>query len=238
MGIVRRIRRWVVGLVVALVAFSIAWVAMLRWVPVYVTPLMLIRCYQQASRGESLRLHHQWVPLGDISPYLIEAVMCTEDANYLHHHGFDLKEISNALTERERGGRRRGASTISQQTAKNVFLWPESSWLRKALEAYYTLLIELLWGKARIMEVYLNSIEMGEGIYGAEAVARLNFGTQAKGLSRQQCALVAISLPNPLQRDSAHPSPYMLRRQAKVVNEMRWAERTGGLGDMSVFGKP
>jgi len=156
--------------------------------------------------------------------------MCTEDSRFLKHSGFDFKQISQAIAEQEEGKSSRGASTISQQTAKNVFLWPGRSWLRKGLEVYFTSLIELIWGKKRIMEVYLNSIEMGDGIYGAEAVSQQHFGCSAKELSRRHCALIAISLPNPLKRDSAHPSTSMLHRQSKVMNEMRWAERTGALG--------
>ena len=167
----------------------------------------------------------------EISPYLAEAVICTEDARFLKHSGFDFEQISHALAEREKGKGGRGASTISQQTAKNVFLWPGRSWIRKGFEAYFTTLIELIWGKRRIMEVYLNSIEMGDGIYGAEAVAQQHFGCKASALSRRHCALIAISLPNPLARNSAHPTPTMVRRQSKVMDEMRWAERTGALGE-------
>ncbi len=229
-----RVLRW---LVVLFFASSILSVLVLKWCPVYVTPLMVIRCFQQIGRGEQIRLLHHWTPLADISPYLAEAVMCTEDSRFLQHHGFDFKEINRALADREKGKRRRGASTISQQTAKNVFLGPRSTWVRKAFEAYFTVLIEFIWGKARIMEVYLNSIEMGDGLYGAEATAQHNFGTNAKGLTRLNCALIALSLPNPLVMNSARPSAYMLRRQPKVVSDMQWAERTQGLGDLGIFNK-
>ena len=136
---------------------------------------MVIRCAQQVSRGEQLRLKHHWVPLDSMSIYMPVAVMASEDQRFLDHNGFDFIEINKTLEERRSGKRLRGGSTISQQTAKNVFLWPKVSWLRKGLEAYFTVLIELLWGKERIMEVYLNSIEMGDGIYGAEAVAQQHF---------------------------------------------------------------
>ena len=216
--------KWIVLL---FLGSSILFVFLYKWCPVYVTPLMAIRSIQQSSRGEEIRWKHHWVPLEEISPFLCEAVMCTEDANFLKHSGFDFEQISHALAEREKGKSKRGASTISQQTAKNVFLWPGRSWFRKGLEAYFTTLIELVWGKRRIMEVYLNSIEMGDGIYGAEAVAQQHFGCTARDLSRRHCALIAISLPNPLKRDSGNPSPSMLRRQSKVIGEMRWAERKG-----------
>ena len=147
--------------------------------------------------------------------------MASEDQRFLLHHGFDVKEIKNAVAERMNGGRRRGGSTISQQTAKNVFLWPASSWLRKGLEAYFTCLIEVFWSKERIMEVYLNSIEMGDGIYGAEAVAQWHFGCTAAQLSRANCALIAATLPNPLRFSSKDPSKYMLKRQTWIMRQMR-----------------
>ena len=132
-------------------------------------------------------------------------------------HGFDLNQIEKARSEAESGKRVRGASTISQQTVKNVFLWPGKSYVRKGIEAYFTVLVEFMWGKKRIMEVYLNSIEMGEGIYGAEAVAYAHFGKAAYQLNRRQAALIAASLPNPRRFDSSKPSPYMVRRQAKIM---------------------
>ena len=192
-----------------------------RWCPVYITPLMLIRCVQQMGRGEEIRLRHRWVALDSMSMYMPVAVMASEDQRFLNHHGFDFVEIGNAIQERQQGKRRRGGSTISQQTAKNVFLWPAQSWVRKGLETYFTALIEVIWGKRRIMEVYLNSIEMGNGIYGAEAVAQLNFHRPASELTRANCALIAATLPNPLRFDSAHPSEYMLKRQTAIMQQMR-----------------
>jgi monofunctional biosynthetic peptidoglycan transglycosylase len=156
-----------------------------------------------------------------MSRYLPVSVIASEDQRFLLHHGFDFSAIQQAVEEHERGGRRRGASTISQQTAKNVFLWPASSWVRKGLEVYFTGLIEICWSKERIMEVYLNVIETGDGIYGAEAVAQLNFGCTAKELSRTQCALIAATLPNPLKFDSARPSRYMMRRQQAIMKQMK-----------------
>ena len=192
-----------------------------KWCPVYVTPLMIIRCAQQVSRGEKLRLKHHWVPLDSMSIYMPVAVMASEDQRFLMHNGFDFIEIDKAMEERRTGKRFRGGSTISQQTAKNVFLWPKSSWLRKGLEAYFTILIEHIWGKERIMEVYLNSIEMGDGIYGAEAVAQQHFGRRAITLTRPNCALIAATLPNPLKFSSKDPSAYMLKRQTAIMVQMR-----------------
>lgn len=199
-------------------------VVVLRFIPVWITPLMVIRCCQQVSEGKDLRMVHHWVPLDKISPSLPVAVIASEDANFLRHHGFDYKAIEHAA-ERNRNHpekRKLGASTISQQTAKNVFLWPGRSWVRKGFEVYFTTLIELLWSKQRIMEVYLNSIEMGDGIYGADAVAMEHFHTDALNLTRSQCALIAVTLPNPRRFSSKNPSAYMLKRQARIEREMKF----------------
>lgn len=217
----KKLQRLCQWLLVFFFVSSLGAVLLFRWVPVPVTPLMLIRCVQQVSRGEQVRLRHHWVPLSEMSQYMPVAVMASEDQRFLLHHGFDVKEIKNAVAERMNGGRRRGGSTISQQTAKNVFLWPASSWLRKGLEAYFTCLIEVFWSKERIMEVYLNSIEMGDGIYGAEAVAQWHFGCTAAQLSRANCALIAATLPNPLRFSSKDPSKYMLKRQTWIMRQMR-----------------
>lgn len=166
-------------------------------------------------------INHRWVPLDSMSKYLPVAVIASEDQNFLTHDGFDFGAIKNAAEERKSGKRRRGASTISQQTAKNVFLWPESSWTRKGFEVYFTVLIELCWSKERIMEVYLNSIEMGPNIYGAEAVARHHFGCSAKDLRRSDCALIAATLPNPLKFSSLKPSGYMRKRQSQIQKQMK-----------------
>ena len=200
---------------------TIFFVFLYRFVPVPLTPLMIIRCAQQVSRGEKIRLKHHWMPLEEMSKYLPVAVMASEDQRFLQHHGFDVVEIQNAIEERQSGKRLRGGSTISQQTAKNVFLWPKSSWVRKGFEAYFTVLIELCWSKERIMEVYLNSIEMGDGIYGAEAVAQQHFSRPAKKLSPANCALVAATLPNPLKYSSKNPSRHVLNRQTAIMRQMK-----------------
>lgn len=210
--------RWIVLL---FFGSSILAVLVYKWCPVYITPLMLIRCAQQVSHGDTLQLKHHWIPLDSMSIYLPVAVMASEDQRFLTHHGFDFIELSKVMEERRSGKRYRGGSTISQQTAKNVFLWPGTSWIRKGLEAYFTVLIELIWGKERIMEVYLNSIEMGNGIYGAEAVAHQHFGYPSIALTRPNCALIAATLPNPLRYSSRNPSPYMLKRQTTIMRQMR-----------------
>ena len=210
----------------AFFASTILSVIALRFIPVYFTPLMFIRMVEQVKEGRELKLSHHWVPLERMSPSMPVAVMGSEDANFLKHHGFDFKAIQNAVKRnREHPEKNKlGASTISQQTAKNVFLWPGRSWLRKGLEFYFTSLIELFWSKQRIMEIYLNSIEMGEGIYGVEAVAQEHFGIPAETMSREQCALVAATLPNPRRFSSKHPSAYMQKRQRQILLNMKYVK--------------
>jgi len=217
---VKKIQKWLRWLVILFFASSIGSVVLYRWLPVYVTPLMLIRCVQQVGHGEQIRLRHHWVPLEDMSQSIPIAVIAAEDQLFMEHRGFDFNAIGQAWEEHQRGKRQRGGSTISQQTAKNVFLWPAHSWLRKGLEVYFTALIELCWSKQRIMEVYLNSIEMGDGIYGAEAVAQWHFRCTAAQLTRQQCALIAATLPNPRRFSSQSPSSYVLRRQTWILRQM------------------
>ena len=211
----------------AFFASTILSVVALRFMPVVVTPLMLIRCYEQVKAGEELKLSHDWEPLTNISKDLPIAVMASEDAKFLEHHGFDYQAIEHAAKRNRQHPEKRklGASTISQQTAKNVFLWPGRSWVRKGFEVYFTALIELMWPKERIMEVYLNSIEMGNGIYGAQAVAEEHFNTDAKDLTKAQCALIAATLPNPRKFSSKNPSAYMLKRQKRILREMKYVER-------------
>jgi monofunctional biosynthetic peptidoglycan transglycosylase len=222
----RFIKKTLKWIVVAFFASTILSVVALRFLPVYFTPLMFIRCYQQVKEGKDLKLSHHWVPLNEISPSLPVAVMASEDAKFLSHHGFDFKAIEHAAERNMKHPEKRklGASTISQQTAKNVFLWPGRSWVRKGFEVYFTTLIELMWSKQRIMEVYLNSIEMGDGIYGAEAVAEEHFNTKALDLTKPQCALIAATLPNPRQYSSKHPSAYMQKRQKRILNEMKYVK--------------
>ena len=217
--IITKILKW---LAVGFLAISVLSVLVYRWVPVYVTPLMLIRCGESIIDGKTPAIHHRWVPLEEMSKYMPVAVIASEDANFLSHHGFDFDAIRSAAKDMKTGKRRRGASTFSQQTAKNVFPTPSSTWLRKGLEAYFTVLIELLWSKERIMEVYLNSIEMGPQIYGVEAVALRHFGCQASELTRANCALIAATLPNPLKFSSLKPSRYMRKRQKQIEHEMRF----------------
>lgn len=219
MKLVAKIFKWCLAL---FFSTSILAVVAYRFLPVYLTPLMVIRCFQQVGEGESIKLHHHWVSLDRISPHLPVAVMASEDQRFLLHHGFDYDAIEKAAKHNMKGGKKHGASTISQQTAKNVFLWPGRSWTRKGFEVYFTALIELMWSKQRIMEVYLNSIEMGDGIYGADACAEYHFNKTVADLSRADCALIAATLPNPRKFSSKYPSAYMRLRQRQIEQNMKF----------------
>lgn len=217
----KKIKHFIKWVTILFFASTLLAVVALRFIPVYITPLMLMRLVEQAQNGKPLKMKHQWVSLDEMSPNLPVAVIASEDQLFLKHHGFDFNAIEKAAKSNAKGKRLRGGSTISQQTAKNVFLWQGRSWVRKGLEAYFTILIEHIWSKQRIMEVYLNSIEMGDGIYGVEAVAREHFGCPAVELQRADCALIAATLPNPRKFSSKAPSPYMLKRKVQIMNQMR-----------------
>lgn len=205
---------------VLLIILSILTTILYRWVAVPLTPLMLIRCVEQKSASKDMVLKHDWVSMEEMSPKLQLAVVCSEDQNYLKHFGFDWGAIEKAMKANDAGKKLRGGSTISQQTAKNVFLWPGRSYLRKGLEAYFTLLIELFWSKERIMEVYLNSIEMGNGVYGAEAAAQFWFNKSAKKLTKDESAAIAAILPNPLKYKANPPSSYIANRKQWIKQQM------------------
>lgn len=212
----KKITNIIKWMVVAFFVTTIFSVIIYKYVPVYVTPLMVIRT---VSSSESI--HHKWISLEDMPKDIVKAVIASEDAHFLSHNGFDFKAIKQAIEHNKKNNKtKRGASTISQQTAKNVFLWPSRSWLRKGLEAYFTVLIELFWDKQRIIEVYLNSIEMGNGIFGIAAVADKHFEKEPEKLTKRQCALIAATLPNPRKFNSASPSPYMRKRQRVILREM------------------
>lgn len=217
----RWLKRFLRNIVIFFFASTILAVVLYRFVPVWFTPLMGIRMVQQISNGHAPRCHHHWVSLSSMSDRLPLAVIASEDQRFMQHHGFDMDAIQKAAKHNKKGKKMRGGSTISQQTAKNVFLWPQRSWLRKGLESYFTVLIELLWPKERIMEVYLNSIEMGDGIYGAEAVSQAHFHKPAKDLTSGECALIAATLPNPLRYSSKNPGPYMQKRKGQILRQMR-----------------
>ncbi len=200
---------------------SIGSVILFRFVPVPVTPLMLIRCEEQLSHGKPLKLQKDWVSMRNISPNMVQAVVASEDNRFPDHFGFDFEAIRKAIRHNEHSKRLRGASTISQQTAKNVFLWPGRSYLRKGIEAYFTLLIEVFWTKERIMEVYLNIIEMGNGVYGVEAASHKYFGKPASRLTQSEAAMLAAILPSPIKRNPSKPSRFLINSQYQIIVAMR-----------------
>ena len=214
-----RILRFLLRLIAILFLLSIFWVVILKWVPVWVTPLMVQQSIIHAG-DKDYHTRSTWRSLDKISPEMAKAVIASEDQRFLDHDGFDREEIRNALEERRKGTRIRGASTISQQTAKNVFCWPSRTWLRKGVEAYFTLLIEIIWGKKRILEVYLNVAEMGTGIYGAEAAAQAHFEHGADKLSRREACLIAACLPEPRKRNAGKPSNYVSRRAGEISRQI------------------
>jgi monofunctional biosynthetic peptidoglycan transglycosylase len=213
----KRLRYWLfVRIPFWFVLLSLALVFMLKWVPVRVTPLMVRRSVQFA-RVDDFHTRQDWKPLKEISPEMVKAVIASEDNRFGEHNGFDWKEFGLMWKEHfERGKDIRGCSTISQQTAKNVFTWGTQTWVRKAFEWYWTFLIESIWGKERIMEVYLNVVETGRGIYGVEAAAREYYGCHAAGLTRFQAVAIAVCLPSPLKYSPVAPTPYLRNRQKRI----------------------
>ncbi len=207
----RLIGRLLLVLIAVLVVGPVFAVIVYRFVPPPITILMI----ERSVEGQGL--DHRWRPLSEISPNLPRAAIASEDARFCVHHGFDFNAMEKALQHNEkRPGRIRGGSTISQQTAKNVFLWPSRDWIRKGFEAYFTVLIETIWGKQRIMEVYLNTVEMGPGIYGVEAASQHYFGVSAKALSDAQAARLVAILPSPLKWQVVDPGAYVRRRTGKI----------------------
>lgn len=221
MKVLKRVFRLVLKLILGFFLVSIGLTVLYKFVPVPITPLMVIRLYEQATDSEkSMKLYKDWVSMDKISKNAPQAVIASEDQKFMTHNGFDWDEMKKVWENNKQGKKVRGASTISQQTAKNVFLWPGRNLIRKGLEAYFTFLIEFIWGKERIMTVYLNVIEMGEGIYGIEAAAQHNFQKPAEKLSRNESALIAAVLPNPRRWTPSRPTPYILGRQAWILRQM------------------
>ncbi len=214
----KRFIRLIVKTGIWFIVLSVTWVVVYRYVNIPATPLMAIRYFQQ---DDDIAKQHDWVPIEEISLQLQKAVICSEDQLFITHSGFDVEAIKKAQASNKQGKPLRGASTISQQTAKNVFLWPQRSWLRKGLEVYFTFLIETFWSKERILEVYLNSIEFGEGIYGAQAAAQHWFAISAAQLNTDQAAALAAILPNPLKYRANPPSKFISQRKVWIKGQMR-----------------
>jgi len=232
----RELKRWLRrGLLACCVCAALPLVPVLwnRSVDPGVTPFMRIALDEQRAAGAPTRIDHAWVPLDRIDRTLRLAVIAAEDQKFPLHHGFDVEAIEKARAHNRRSRSVRGASTISQQVAKNLYLWPGRSYLRKGLEAYLTVLIEATWSKRRILEVYLNVAQFGTSTFGAEAAARDFFGVHASRLSREQAALIAGVLPNPRRLDAGHPSRYLLRRQRFILEQMDQLgpEHLGDLAD-------
>lgn len=220
-------RRWVRRLLllpVVLAVFSVLQVAVLRFVDPPLSMVMVehrVKAWAGGEDGDGFRLRHEWRDFERIGPALPLAVIASEDQRFAEHRGFDLEAIEKAREEHAQGGRLRGASTISQQTAKNVFLWSGRSWVRKGLEAWYTLLMEWMWPKQRILEVYVNVAEFGHGVYGAQAAAQAFFGKDADALTTAEGARLAAVLPSPRRYSAASPGPYVQRRTGQIQRQMR-----------------
>jgi len=217
----RKILLWIWKAMLWFFGLSILSVIIFKWVPIPFTPLMVTRIIEFKLEGKDAIYSHKWVPLEDISPNLQKAVIASEDGNFLKHNGFDFEAMQKAFKNNNKGKRLKGGSTITQQTAKNIFLWQGRSYIRKGLEAYFTVLIELIWGKERIMEVYLNSIEMGNGVYGAQEAARHWYSKTATNLTPREAAGIAAILPNPRKFKASNSSSYINRRKDKIMRVMR-----------------
>jgi monofunctional biosynthetic peptidoglycan transglycosylase len=213
-GRLRRVLRFIARIIGLFLLVSVMWSALYVWMPVPITPLMVIRMVE----GQGFK--KDWVSYDQISPNLPRAAIAAEDSGYCAHHGFEWEAIQNAWNRNQKSKRIRGGSTISNQTAKNAFLWPDRTYPRKALEYYFTALIELMWGKKRILEVYLNVVEFGPVIYGAEAAAQAYFKKPASALTRREAALLVAVLPSPLKWSVSKPGPYVQSRTSTIMARM------------------
>lgn len=222
MKIFKKIAKWVFGCIAAFIVASVLTVAVYTVLNPPITPLMLIRPIDGILEGKSVGINKEWANYEDISKHFFRAVIAAEDAKFLKHDGFDRKAIEAAkkYNERHKGKKKRGASTISMQTAKNTFLWHGRNYLRKGLEAYFTVLIEAVWGKKRILEVYANVIEFGEGIYGVEAASQTFFKKSASKLTKREAALLAAVLPNPRRWSPDKPTAYINKRVSWISGRM------------------
>ena len=216
--------RWSLRIIVYFFVITITWVIALRFINPPITWLMIQRGVERKGAGKDWKITKKWIAYEALSDNLKRAAIAGEDARFMEHWGLDRDAIANAYQRNKDGGRLRGGSTISQQTAKNVFLWPRRSWIRKGFETYFTLLIELFWGKKRILEVYLNVIETGDGLYGAEAATRHYFGKSAESLTKRQAALLIAVLPNPRRWSPAKPTAFIGRKANTIVRYMGYSK--------------
>ncbi len=206
--------------VALLLAVTVLATAAMRFIPPLTTAVILERRIDALAHGRAYHVDRRWVPWSRISPDAALAVIASEDQNFATHRGFDVESIQQAIDAHEKGQRLRGASTISQQVAKNLFLWSGRSFVRKGLEAYFTVLIELTWSKRRILEVYLNIVELGDGVFGVEAASQRYFHKPASKLSAEEAALLAAVLPNPIRLRASRPSAYVEERRDWIVQQM------------------
>ena len=220
-GILKLIARTLKFLFIIFLFGSILLVVLFRFVNPPVTLLMIERGFEQKAAGKKWKIEKQWKSFDEISPAMKRAAVAAEDQTFLENHGFDFKSIEKAIKKNSKSKKLIGGSTITQQTAKNVFLWPGRSFVRKGFEAWFTLLMEIFWSKKRVMEVYLNVIEMGDGIYGAEAAAQNYFNEPATALTNQQAAAIAVIFPSPLRWSAVHPTRYLRHRQYLIMKNMR-----------------
>jgi monofunctional biosynthetic peptidoglycan transglycosylase len=218
--ILQKIKKIIFKFIVVFFVISIFSTIVFRWVPIPFTPLMILRNIEQWSVGKSATFEHKWVSMDKISPNLVKAVIVSEDQKFMEHFGFDMEAMEKAYEGNKKGKKIKGGSTITQQTAKNVFLWPQRSYVRKAFEVYFSFLIEVFWSKERILEVYLNSIEMGNGVYGAEAASQHWFRKPAVKLSTYEAASIAAILPNPRKYKATRSSRYVEGRKSWIVRQM------------------
>lgn len=220
-GIVSRSLRFVGRLLLVFFFGSILQVLVFKWLPPFFTPVMLVEKLEGMFEKErQYNLKYKWAPIEKISPYMVLAVIASEDQGFADHFGVDIKAIEKAMEDNKRGRRLRGGSTITQQVAKNLFLWQGRDYFRKALEAYYTVLIELFWSKQRIAEMYVNIAEMGYGIYGVQSASNIFYNKDAIALTRNEAALLAAVLPNPKRFSAKKPSEYIIGRRNWIVKQM------------------
>jgi monofunctional biosynthetic peptidoglycan transglycosylase len=218
---IRWIFRWALWLFLFFFLFTLTPVVLFKFFPPPISPLMFLRTLEMKSTGDTIHLSHQWVPIEEMSPYLYRAAVAAEDDHFMTHHGFDFGAMQQALESNEKNEKfMKGGSTISQQTAKNVFLWPNRDYLRKGLEAWFTILTEQVWGKKRIMEVYLNVVELGDGVFGVEAASLKYFNKHASNLNPYEAASLISILPNPHIYKVLNPSAYTLRYRNAIVYRM------------------
>jgi monofunctional biosynthetic peptidoglycan transglycosylase len=232
-GFWARVRRTLLYLVLAWFVITIALVLAMRWINPFTSAFIVEdRITATVDHDPAYKYRHAWVGWSQISPWMKLAVICSEDQRFPDHNGFDLKQIDDAMRKHENGGRLRGASTISQQTAKNIFLWSGPSWIRKGFEVYFTLLIELLWSKQRILEIYLNSAEFGRGVFGVGAASSSFFHKPASQLNAYEAALVAAVLPSPKRFHAEAPSNYIKQRAAWIMGQMQHLGGTSYLDEL------